>query len=110
MIVHHRFFTFLISFVIVLNAIYIGVETDYAEEGNGADSNVWQVIEYTFTSVFLVELCLRIFGERSAFKNDAWNLFDSVLVTVATVDTFILSTFLSNEAMDVFAAMRIVRL
>lgn len=111
-----RFFSLFIATIIAVNAIFLGIETDCAElhicsDPNDMSTGLWYAIEIGFTSIFCIELMLRVYAERYSFLLDGWNLFDSILVLIAFVDTFILESIshASGEAMDLFSVMRILR-
>lgn len=105
------------TILIIINAIYIGIETDNNLDSDSAAGG-WFAGEIVFTLLFSVELGLRLLGLRLYFFRDAWNLFDFVLVVVGVIDTFILSIIRSvqtsegkqDNSLDVFMAMRVVRL
>mmetsp|Transcript_21916 Transcript_21916/g.46579 ORF Transcript_21916/g.46579 Transcript_21916/m.46579 type:complete len:482 (+) Transcript_21916:127-1572(+) len=108
-ITHSRSFTFLMGIVISINAVYLGIETDYARDD---DSGSWFAIEVSFTTIFLVELILRLFAERCAFWRDSWNIFDTFLVGTACIDTFLIEILLQRsggEAVELLSIMKIFR-
>lgn len=135
-IVESARFNVSVTLVIVLNAVYIGLETDYrdpessidgsaaiADEVGGAvgESNYnhpgWYVGELVFTVIFTVELVLRLLAYKSAFFYEAWNNFDFLLVSVAIVNSMLLLAMLIKGAdsqeggtLDVFVAMRVAKL
>ena len=51
--------------------------------------------------IFVVELCLKMFGQGWRFFTRAWNLFDFVIVGVALVP--------SSGPLSVLRALRILR-
>eukprot|EP00746_Dinoflagellata_sp_MGD_P001574 gnl/MRDRNA2_/MRDRNA2_102986_c0_seq1.p1 gnl/MRDRNA2_/MRDRNA2_102986_c0~~gnl/MRDRNA2_/MRDRNA2_102986_c0_seq1.p1 ORF type:complete len:622 (-),score=92.82 gnl/MRDRNA2_/MRDRNA2_102986_c0_seq1:9-1874(-) len=111
-----RRFNVVFTMLIIINAIYIGIETD--NNLDDAAASGWFAGEMIFTVLFSVELVLRLYGLRLFFFRDAWNLFDLVLVVMGVIDTFILSMARSmasdgakkDESLNVFMAMRVVRL
>lgn len=84
-------------FVILLNCVWIAVETDYNPSPLLIDSHaVFQVAENLFALYFTVEIAIRFLAFRDkidAFK-DRWFLFDSTLVLLMVVETWILSFIL----------------
>jgi len=95
--VQHRFFTAGIASLILLNAVYIGMETELVDDSSDVSLG-WYLAELAFTIIFLVELCLRIAAAQDLreFTSDSWNLFDLILVVVSCIDTFVLTTITRN--------------
>jgi voltage-gated sodium channel len=102
--------------LIIINSIYIGIETD--NNLDEAGSSGWVAGEMIFTALFSIELALRLYGLRIYFFRDSWNLFDLILVVIGVVDTFLLSVISAarasdgkkDESLSVFMAMRVARL
>lgn len=92
-LVQHRLFTWGIASLILLNAVYIGLETELVDDTSEV-SVVWYLTELAFTIIFLLELLLRIAAARHLreFFGDSWNMFDFFLVVVSCIDTFVLTT------------------
>eukprot|EP00747_Dinoflagellata_sp_TGD_P024766 gnl/TRDRNA2_/TRDRNA2_130776_c0_seq1.p1 gnl/TRDRNA2_/TRDRNA2_130776_c0~~gnl/TRDRNA2_/TRDRNA2_130776_c0_seq1.p1 ORF type:complete len:480 (+),score=73.47 gnl/TRDRNA2_/TRDRNA2_130776_c0_seq1:433-1872(+) len=93
--IHTNYFTYAMSLAIVLNALWIGIETEYHVEHSGADDATWKAFssfsEYFFVIVFIVEILIRLYAWRLDFFCGAswevgWNLFDLTLVTLSVVD------------------------
>ena len=59
-----------ISLVILFNAVSIGVETDLSVE-----QGLTRAVELICTSLFTLELGLRLYAEHLWFLLDAWNDF-----------------------------------
>jgi voltage-gated sodium channel len=113
-IISHIRFNGSIGFVIVLNAIFIGLDTDLNKD-DGQDSAAWLSAEIIFTVIFTVELAIRFLAERLFFFRDAWNDFDLVLVLTALIDLFMsTSAGGSNGALSgsttILRVFRVVRL
>ena len=53
-----------------------------------------------FTTIFLIELLIRLSAERRFFFYDGWNNFDFVLVTIAVFDTYILQLMVRSESSE----------
>ncbi len=110
-------FALFINVCIVVNAVVIGLETDYACKKSSpackpSDTLVWMMAEYFFLHVFVVEAVLKIlhltwFG----YWQDDWNKFDFGLVVFAVTDIWILAA-LSNSAdgdLKIFSVLRVMR-
>jgi len=111
-LVKHTGFNGLCATVIVANAIYIGVETNEMPVPGSEEAAGYYVAEVVFTSFFTCELLLRIFVERGLFFLDGWNGFDSILVSIAFVDAFIIENLpdANMPGGGVFVVLRILRL
>lgn len=110
-VVQHRIFTGCIASIILLNAVYIGMETELVDDGSDL-SMAWYLAELAFTFIFLVELFLRIAAARNTreFLGDSWNVFDSILVAISCIDTFVLSTLARNARKIGISTIRTIRL
>jgi len=102
-----------VTAVIVLNAIYIGIETDRnfsftGSVGSGA-AQVYQAFNLLFTGIFLVELCLRLFALRAQFFRDSWNLFDFVLVAISVADTIVAFGQTGEESSSFLSVLRLLK-
>jgi len=105
-----RVFTVSIAFVIAVNSIYIGIETDFSHPDASMETP-WYPIEAVFSSIFLAEFLLRLYCERYAFFADKWNFFDMALVLIACIDTFVLERMSTDgsSAMGIVSIARILR-
>ncbi|CAK0875009.1 unnamed protein product, partial [Prorocentrum cordatum] len=88
------FFAFGGMMVVVLNAIWLAVETDHNDEPILSDADPgFQVVEHLFCAIFTLEWLIR-FG---AFENklggfrDTWFLIDTVLVALMVLETWLLT-------------------
>jgi len=110
--------------MIVLNAIWIGVDTDW----NHAPAlyyaaPVFQIMENVFCSFFTFEIVVRFCAfkiKRRAFA-DAWFLFDGTLVSLMVWETWVVTSMLAmgmsdsgvtgdTGAASVFRLLRLLRL
>ncbi|CAE8672399.1 unnamed protein product [Polarella glacialis] len=104
-----RVFQIVVSTFVLLNALFLGLETDYNSDPSG-DFDFWKVSNVIFTAIFCMELAIRMYSSRLAFLLDRWNLFDSVLVFSSSLDTFVLDLVLSNKSsMGLLSIMRVLR-
>jgi len=111
-------FNMLGGFVIALNAVTIGLETDSVAHavalGQDHDGRIWYVIELIFSIVFLVELLLRLYYHRCRYFTNpvtrAWNIADFIIVAVSVTDTVILIPFGVGGTARVVAMLRFVRM
>jgi len=71
--------------VIVVNAILIGVQADYADQNDPT----WVVIEALFVAVYTVELGLNLYGFGRLYLKDGWNWLDIIIVFSSLVDLIV---------------------
>eukprot|EP00916_Digyalum_oweni_P011836 GHVL01019656.1.p1 GENE.GHVL01019656.1~~GHVL01019656.1.p1 ORF type:complete len:479 (-),score=64.49 GHVL01019656.1:157-1593(-) len=93
--------------VIVLNAIFIGVETDYSQQ-DSFDTAYYSISCFFFLT-YLLELILRIEAERLVFFVILWNLIDFFIVIVTGLDLVLQIVFAESEIGGVSSA-RLLRL
>jgi len=73
-----RIFQFSVIFIIILNAITVGIST---YELNSIVKNSIQLLDYGITVFFVLEILIRFFSEhkkRDFFKS-SWNIFDTLI-------------------------------
>ena len=97
-------YTFIIGFIIVLNAIALGLETSaYLQDFSGIGF-VLNIIDKICLGIFSIELALRLFAFGLAFFTDknqrGWNLFDFIIVAVS---------LLVESEMSILRSLRIFR-
>jgi len=71
--------------LILLNVMYMGLETDY----NTNNDFVWFWVDTTFTFFFASELALRFFADGMDFFRDGFNVFDALLIVFSVFDAVI---------------------
>jgi len=96
-IARHHFFENTTLAVIGLNAIWIAVDTDK----NDADvliraPVIFQVADHFFCAYFSIELFVRYkaFAKKVDGLKDAWFVFDSFMVFIMVMETWVMSTVL----------------
>jgi len=92
--IHGVPFQTFMAFIIMFNALIIGLETDMTEY-----SWLWDIIENALLLIFTFELGLRVFYWRSSFLTclDArGNAFDATLVGIGLVDFFVATVLQGN--------------
>lgn len=103
--VRSRRFELIVAFVIVLNAICIGLETEFGEEH-------FTVFEDVVTVFFVLEMCMKIWqlGFLGYARN--WrNLFDATLVGLAVGDMWMqLGVASTAQGDNRIIALRVLRL
>jgi voltage-gated sodium channel len=93
-IAKHTYFENVTLGVIVLNAIWIAIDTDYntAPDFTKADA-VFVTADCLFFGYFVVELAIRFLAFKRKVKcfQDGWFVFDATLVALYAFDPFILA-------------------
>jgi voltage-gated sodium channel len=91
--VHHsNQFNTLVSLTILINAIYIGVETEnphWSQSVNGGTpTRVWEtfLVEVLFQTFFTFELVIKFLGLGVSAFRDSLTIFDTLLVLIGFVD------------------------
>jgi len=80
--------------LIVLNAIWIGVDTDYNPSGVLVDAPaLFQMVEHFFCLYFIVEWCIKVgaFEYKLNGFRDVWFCLDTFLACMGGVETWLLS-------------------
>merc|ERR1719454_182698 len=90
--IHSNQANFLFCSLIVINAIYMGLEMEMAPT---PPTTPWEVADKSFLVVFTIELLLRIIAEKRSFVNSSWNWFDFAIVSVSVIDA--VSSVLATE-------------
>lgn len=113
----HRYFEGATMTVILLNALSIGYDADYSATTWKPD-NLYDgpaqfiVAEIFFAVYFTTELIIRFFAYRrySMCLFDAWFIFDSLLVILMNLETFILPFASSGGGLSQLNVLRLLRL
>ncbi|XP_030591488.1 two pore segment channel 3 isoform X2 [Archocentrus centrarchus] len=108
--VQHRAFVIVYDLIILVNAVFIGLD-----EGNPMIANS----EWVFLALYILEILLKlyVFEPRDFFsKHSFWNWFDTVVVIAALIATIINSAmktskdFSSQQILDIVFILRVLRL
>ena len=100
-------FQFCVIFIIIINAITIGISTYNLDVFL---ANVIKILDYSITIFFVIEIIIRFIGEPSKkkfFKN-GWNIFDSTIVLISLIPIPNNSSFLLLRLLRVFRVLRII--
>jgi voltage-gated sodium channel len=98
-LVEHRRFQLVIIWVIVANAVTLGLETSKYVTDNFGD--LLHVADRIMLGVFVVEIALRLFVYRLRFFTDAWNVFDFLIVGISLLP--------ASGPFSVLRALRVLR-
>ncbi|XP_057698474.1 two pore segment channel 3 [Corythoichthys intestinalis] len=108
--VRHRAFTVVYDIIIVINAVFIGLDED---DPNVANS------EWAFLALYLLEILLKLYviEPRTFFsRHSFWNWFDTIIVVCALVATIVNATmessgaYSSRQILDIVFILRVLRL
>ena len=91
--------TFVITGLILVNAIILGLETDIYFASQFGDFLNW--VDKFILVLFSVELIIKLYVYRIKFFYSGWNIFDSIIVIIAWLPT--------SGALTVLRALRILR-
>jgi len=97
-----------IAVAIMFNSIVVCIE----ELSHGDDNEVnpaWLVLDAVFTSIFLVEFCLKFLWLKCAYYKDPWNRFDFFLV-IAGVFGLVVSIVTRGSNSDLADQSKLLRL
>ncbi len=93
-----------IMFLIVVNAIILGLETEPAIMASFGQILV--AVDHSILAVFVIEILLRIYAHRLRFFRDPWSLFDFAVVGIALVPAS--GPFAVLRALRVLRVLRIL--
>ncbi len=79
--VETTFFKRGIIFLIIVNAVLLGLETSATLMAKYAA--IFHLLDRTLLAVFVCELLMRLYAYRRAFLKDPWSIFDTVVVGIA---------------------------
>ncbi|XP_047433483.1 two pore segment channel 3 [Mugil cephalus] len=109
-LVQHRAFVILYDLIILVNAVFIGLDEENA---------MIAYSEWVFLSLYLLEILLKlyVFEPRTFFsRHSFWNWFDTIIVVSALVATIINSAmessggYTSRQILDIVFILRVLRL
>ena len=100
-------FQFLVIFIIILNAITLGINT---YEINNFFKKFIELLDYAITIFFVVEILIRFFGEpkKIEFFKNGWNVFDSLIVLISLIPIPNNSSYLLLRLLRIFRVLRII--
>ncbi|MGM0844720.1 MAG: ion transporter [Bacillota bacterium] len=102
-IVYNRNFNSFITFLIICNAIIVGLETyPSIYEPN---RTAFMIVDYVILIIFGVEIVLKLAAERMKFFNNGWNVFDFIIVT----GSLILYNTSFVSVLRIFRVLRVLR-
>lgn len=112
-ITEHHLFTIITTVLIIVNAIGIGVQTDWMAQSDDVELPLaFSIIEGLFCIAFTTELAIRVAAYRSDFffKDWQWNMLDATLVAFQIVEVCFQLSATSSDAGPNISFMRILRI
>ncbi len=99
LVVEAGWFTPFITFVIIANAITLGMGT-YGGWPPAVEA-MFEVVDSVASTVFIVEIGLELITYRFSFFKSGWNVFDIVIVTISVIP--------GTGPFNILRAMRVMR-
>lgn len=105
----NNFFEAFVISVILISAIAVGFRT-YEESFSPQIYLYLSYLDYFITSVFLIEIIIRLAAENKAlnFFKSSWNVFDFVIVAISLIPIESLDSILLARLVRVFRLLRLV--
>ena len=104
-VIHHSAFKYGISLAIVVNAVQMGAAVERQEPEY---MTLWLVSDHLFTSIYALEMAVRVYVLRVDYFRDAWNVMDFIIAWVAIFDTWILHFVLVGNS-SIFRILKLIR-
>ena len=100
-------FQFLVIFIIILNAITLGINT---YEIDNFIKKIIELLDYAITIFFVIEILIRFIGEpkKMNFFKNGWNIFDSLIVMISLIPIPNNSSYLLLRLLRIFRVLRII--
>lgn len=112
-VVTSKAFEFTCGAIIFSNAVFIGVISDYEHRHYDTPTPApAQLAEILFSTLYIIEISLRIFGHRQQFfigTDMGWNIFDTLLVVISSTDHIISSTIMQGVDLSFLRALKIMK-
>eukprot|EP00927_Polykrikos_kofoidii_P034759 TRINITY_DN29413_c0_g1_i1.p1 TRINITY_DN29413_c0_g1~~TRINITY_DN29413_c0_g1_i1.p1 ORF type:complete len:549 (+),score=108.90 TRINITY_DN29413_c0_g1_i1:120-1766(+) len=111
-IVRSRTFEIVTNGVICINALEIGLDVEFAARSEKPRHIAFTVIECFFTAFFTIELIIRFLAYKVKWHciQDGWFLYDSVLVVMMVIETWVLAAVSTKKSAAEFIVLRLMRL
>lgn len=101
-IVENPKFTRFITFLILLNAVTLGLEASRLLDDDTIYNRTILLIDHVIVAAFCVELILKMYAYRWSFWREGWNIFDFIIVAISVIP--------ATEAFSVIRTLRVFRL
>ena len=90
--------------VIVFNAICLGLDTDHGVHARFGE--LLATIDRLITTLFVIEIGLKLYADRGGFFRSGWNVFDFIVVGISVL---LLGTRSKISVLRIFRLLRVVR-
>lgn len=108
--VDDEWFQFTMAFVLLLNMITIGMETEFACPSCPRDNfNASILVDSCFTGIYVIEFGLKFAHYRFRCLQSWFQVFDASLVLVAVIDTWVVYFVFGNLSLRTLSILRVVR-
>jgi voltage-gated sodium channel len=106
---NNNYFEAVVISIIIISAIAVGFRT-YEESFNPVFFLYLSYLDYFITSVFLIEIFIRMAAEKSFydFFKSPWNIFDFLVVVISLIPIEALNSVLLARLVRVFRLLRLV--
>lgn len=103
----NKFFEFSVISIIILSALLIGVKT---YDINPTFAQALAVMDTAITIFFLIEILLRFIAHenKTQFFKNAWNVFDTIIVTVSLIPIDESEFALLGRLIRIFRVLRLI--
>lgn len=105
-IVENPKFTRFIIFLILLNAVTLGLEASHLIDSDTIYNTTIRLIDHVIIAVFCIELLLKLVAYRWSFWREGWNIFDFIIVAVSI--TPVTESFSVIRTLRVFRLLRLI--
>jgi len=103
--------------LILLNALVLGLQTDYAAKADDSHEvpKIYSILEAVFCVIFVLEIIARTYTLRFAFFYKggwAWNIFDLTVVSIQVIEQFMsfLEASSTRDVLGNLSTTRIIRI
>lgn len=108
-------FSNFILFMIFLNSVLITLQM--VDSTNLVASYYFDVFDKVLMAVYIMELTMKLFAQRSRFRDSGWNIFDACIVSISVLETALFSILNNTSSISpsifrlfrVFKALRAMR-
>eukprot|EP00927_Polykrikos_kofoidii_P053564 TRINITY_DN48173_c0_g1_i1.p1 TRINITY_DN48173_c0_g1~~TRINITY_DN48173_c0_g1_i1.p1 ORF type:complete len:588 (+),score=72.99 TRINITY_DN48173_c0_g1_i1:103-1866(+) len=113
--VRSEYFDYVMGVALLLNAVHVGVQTNYmADNPHEKSAPMWVfLINVFFCVIFALEWSVRVFVHRTSFwigDGWRWNLFDTIVVSFTILDELSQGLMKGTDVQEVIDQMGVLRM
>jgi voltage-gated sodium channel len=103
----HPLFEAVVVFIIVASALVAGAKTFPATSQH---QDIFKILDYLITGIFLFELLIRLFSDQSLkkFFSNGWNVFDTAIVIISLIPINNADLVVVGRMLRIFRIMRVI--